>query len=708
MSNRKIVVNWLRDSIIGFGLILLAIAIANSLHALVWFHHPKLYWCWFAVGIVPFCLFARWRGVSSFDTWTQILRWIGVIPVAIVGHQFASLGMLHLWSFCSSLIASVLSSDAAAVLQKFVTAPLMWAIVAAVSTWAAVTLAPGYKRSVALLLTLRMIGIQGYGFLMLFSLGGPESPFTAGVRWAIFLVTLGHISGVGIVAWIAFYRPRFVGQWDRDSGITGVSGKAVKLWVKAFSSRFGKPARVCCVVAATCGLAAIVINSVWRTNRDEPTFVITLPDSQHQKRTLHHSWQHRISVVRPNASLSNGMAPPGTSSAWSRWLVIRVLESLDTSTPRYYFVDLDKKQTVGPWSPGENVYLEGFDPDGRFVAFARDSFMSHRSITQRIHHFDPATNTASKFDRPANESWQECFSLDRSTMAVASGGSGSALLIGIQRVRDGWTTRTLKFPERRTMLSGFADRDRLGRRWALSPDGKFLAMSGNWVESAELNVIEIWNTTSGKLDHRFDESVAIGERDASVSAVRFSPDTKELIVELLIERRNREFRRFDLKTKKPLEGFNPWEGLTSNKIGNYGYSAGVVGMDGKHILWWRRPKLQDNQHTAAWEISVTNINGNPLRDWKQLPNRIARQLDDRLDARIVPGSDRIAIMNPYRDSISWYDWQTDELRRFATTHKHHNQVDHYATQPGWISVLYREQNRDITIKVWSVPTDDDS
>jgi hypothetical protein len=134
MSNRKIVVNWLRDSIIGFGLILLAIAIANSLHALVWFHHPKLYWCWFAVGIVPFCLFARWRGVSSFDTWTQILRWIGVIPVAIVGHQFASLGMLHLWSFCSSLIASVLSSDAAAVLQKFVTAPLMWAIVAAVST----------------------------------------------------------------------------------------------------------------------------------------------------------------------------------------------------------------------------------------------------------------------------------------------------------------------------------------------------------------------------------------------------------------------------------------------------------------------------------------------------------------------------------------------------------------------------------------------
>jgi hypothetical protein len=641
--------------------------------------------------------------------------WIGVVPVAIVGYRVASVGGMYAWSFTSSLLPVGLNSGSA--LQKFVVVPLLWGSIAAVSTWAAVAMAPGHKRSVAAFVTLRIAHTQMYSLAILFSIGNADFPGSPQLFWQSVLHGLANIFGAGIVAWGTCSRPRFIGLGIHVPELLGPdtlgpSSNRLTAKFNAPSAKFIHFAKISSALAVAIVLAGIAINSVWRTNRDEPSFTLTLPDSQHQTadigpRANSGAWAARISVVRPNVAQTHGLAPPGTSSAWSRWLVIKVLESLDSTTPRYYFVDLNQKQTVGPWSPGENVYLETFDPDGRFVAFARDSFMSHHSITHRIHHFDPATNTASKFDRPANESWQECFSVDGRTMAAAIGGSESALQIEIIQVRDGSIRQIFDFAERRSMPADDSGRDRLGRRWGLSPDGKFLAMSGDWVESAESNVIEIWNTTSGELDHRFDESTTIGELDASVSAVRFSPDAKELIVELWTEPRNREFRRLDLKTKKLLEGFNPWEGLTSNKFGNYGYSNGVVGMDGKHVLWWRRPKLQDNQHTAAWEISVTDINGSRLRDWKQLPDRVARRLDDRLDARIVPGSDRIAIMNPYGDSISWYDWQTDELRRFATTHKRHNGVDHYATQPGWISVLYREKNLDITVKLWSMPASRD-
>lgn len=705
MSNGKIILEWLRDSVIGFVLILAAIAAANWIHGIVSFYYPSLYWCWYAVSIVPFCLFARWRGVSGFESPVGIVRWIAVVPVAILGARQVLQFLIRVLSPVTSLVSGGFDPEVARFIQLFVIGPSLWGTVAVISAWATIAMAPGYKRATAIVLLVRIAVQHRFTFAMLFS--AAESPLSTKSLWQVGVVAVAQLSGTGVLVWLTWRRPHFWGCGEAGSFRTDQSvGRLPKMLerLRVCSSRYRRVIGMVSVLVAVVIPAGVMVHSVWRTSLDQPSFIVTLPDSQHPARGNGVSRRSgRIAVVRLNAQECQGMVPPGTFHAWRRWLVIRVQPAGDAFAPRYYFLDQESPQVVGPWSPEGKVYLERFDTGGRFVAFERDSFMSHRSLTRRIHHFDPSSGNAGSFEPAALDAWQECFSLDGTTMAAVSGGFESPLTIHILNVRDGATRRTLEFPERQSMPPKLHERERCGRQWAISSEGNTLALTGKWIDGEGANVVELWSTTTGELLHRIERAALIGKLKASVTAVRFSPDGKSLIVELWTGRKTKEVRRIELKTNEFRDGFNPWEGLTWERNGNHGYGNGVVGMDGRHVLWWRRPKFERGERTTEWEVRVTDIEGNVERDWKNLPTSVASKNDDRLNAQIVPGSGSIVILNEFEECLSRYDWKVDELRRFATTHKRHNSVELYSALPGRIFAIYREQNADIVVKVWNTP-----
>jgi len=426
-----------------------------------------------------------------------------------------------------------------------------------------------------------------------------------------------------------------------------------------------------------------------------PLFEVTLPDSKHDVSGIR---LRRIDVVFTS---SHGMVPATTYSAWSNWLVIRVMERADSSTPRYYFLNQETQRTVGPWSPGEKVYLERFDPDGRFVAFARSSFLPFRSTTQCIYHYDPATATSQKTMRSEDTYWQEQISLDGTTLASARGGNDTPLEIVVSEISDDSHRRTLAFTQRDKMSSNHATRENYGRQWALSADGSLIALSNDWVRENgnETPNIEIWDTKSGELVQRIGESLEA----ESIKSVAFSLDGKDLIVGVSIDGKEPRARRFDLTEKTWTDGFNPWEGISWTGFQSRGFNTKSAGMDGKHVVWIRHPMPKDRLGFLEWEIRVTDIHGDELRDWRTLPREVAGLFNERLNVQVVPDSKGVVIMNPDAARITWYDWETDEMKFLATTNKKHNQVDFFGVQPGRVSVLYREPNTDITVRVWSTP-----
>jgi hypothetical protein len=411
---------------------------------------------------------------------------------------------------------------------------------------------------------------------------------------------------------------------------------------------------------------------------------------------------NRIIVVQSDVSRWHGVVPETTYAIWLRWLVVKVKNNNPDGIPTYYFVDQKSRKVVGPWSPGEEVHLETFEPDSRFVAFARKSFSRNSSTTRRIHHFNPATGKETKYDIPEAENWQECISADGTTMALVSGGNESHLRIEILNLSDGSTKRVIEFPGRTTLPSDRRTREGYGREWDLSADGRFLMLASRWTENENSNRIEFWDTTSGKLHHFTEEARTTGSVQGALWSIVCCPDGNDVAVAFIQAGKVVQQRVFDLAQGSFRDGFNPWEGVTWSGQKSREFNVRHVGMDGRNVLWIRHPMPEDRHDFFEWEIRVTDLKGKVLRDWRKLTDSVARRLDGRLNARLVPGSTGLVIMHPDAARLSWYDWKTDELKTLARTHKADNGVEYYATQHGRVSVLYREENSDITVKVWEV------
>ncbi len=69
MSSSRIIFEWLRDSFAGFALFLLAGTFSHAAGAVTPFDYPDLYMFWFMIGMIPFCMFANWRGIGEPITW---------------------------------------------------------------------------------------------------------------------------------------------------------------------------------------------------------------------------------------------------------------------------------------------------------------------------------------------------------------------------------------------------------------------------------------------------------------------------------------------------------------------------------------------------------------------------------------------------------------------------------------------------------------
>ena len=221
-------------------------------------------------------------------------------------------------------------------------------------------------------------------------------------KFGFLAVEAGRIMGSALVAYLAFVRPELIRLQEPASDTPDKAKGLLALLRKTTEATIG---RLSLAITAIALLISLISCFLCSTYRNCPLFTVTLPDSQHWvskvgSRSGTGPWANRITVVKPDIFRSHGMAPKATLKFWSRWLVVRVLEHVDSATPRYYFLDQETRRIVVPWSPGEKVYLETFDPEGRFVVFTRDSFLSSRSITRRVHHFDPATKQATKFSRP--------------------------------------------------------------------------------------------------------------------------------------------------------------------------------------------------------------------------------------------------------------------------------------------------------------------
>ena len=94
MSSRTIVKEWLRDSAIGFALVVGAALLSGLLHPAVTPEFRGAYAVWFALCMLPFLFFARSRGTLSFNSW-EIVAFlvfallIGSVPRTFLGRHLS-------------------------------------------------------------------------------------------------------------------------------------------------------------------------------------------------------------------------------------------------------------------------------------------------------------------------------------------------------------------------------------------------------------------------------------------------------------------------------------------------------------------------------------------------------------------------------------------------------------------------------------------
>jgi hypothetical protein len=73
---------WLRDSLIGFLLFLVAGFLSGVAQDLVPFDYPDLYLLWFLIALIPFFMFARSRGIGHELRFGDAIIFVPMILVA--------------------------------------------------------------------------------------------------------------------------------------------------------------------------------------------------------------------------------------------------------------------------------------------------------------------------------------------------------------------------------------------------------------------------------------------------------------------------------------------------------------------------------------------------------------------------------------------------------------------------------------------------
>lgn len=92
MNSRTIVKEWLRDSAVGFALLVVAALLSGVLHCALTPEFGGAYAVWFALCLLPFLFFARGRGALSFGSWEipaflVFALLIAVVPRTFLGHD---------------------------------------------------------------------------------------------------------------------------------------------------------------------------------------------------------------------------------------------------------------------------------------------------------------------------------------------------------------------------------------------------------------------------------------------------------------------------------------------------------------------------------------------------------------------------------------------------------------------------------------------
>ena len=101
----QIIVEWLRDSLVGFMLLVAAIVIAGLLTRLFGGQGSPLYMIYLCIGILPFLWFAKKRQVFKGDWWDR-LAWAAFI-VAISSVPVGTGGRLGRWPHTAFVVVSM-------------------------------------------------------------------------------------------------------------------------------------------------------------------------------------------------------------------------------------------------------------------------------------------------------------------------------------------------------------------------------------------------------------------------------------------------------------------------------------------------------------------------------------------------------------------------------------------------------------------------
>ncbi len=112
MSNKQIILEWLRDSSVAVLLFLFACAVAGAGDSVTPFDYPNLYGFWFLIGMIPFCIFANLRRVGRPITWSALWYVLPLVAIlALVPRQASSIATLAV-IFIGGAIGSYAGSTA--------------------------------------------------------------------------------------------------------------------------------------------------------------------------------------------------------------------------------------------------------------------------------------------------------------------------------------------------------------------------------------------------------------------------------------------------------------------------------------------------------------------------------------------------------------------------------------------------------------------
>lgn len=81
MSNRRIIIEWIRGSFVGFALVGLAGIFADFATTVSPFDYPDLHMFCTMIGMIPLCKFADWRRIGEPIKWS--LYWT-MAPIAAI------------------------------------------------------------------------------------------------------------------------------------------------------------------------------------------------------------------------------------------------------------------------------------------------------------------------------------------------------------------------------------------------------------------------------------------------------------------------------------------------------------------------------------------------------------------------------------------------------------------------------------------------